>query len=47
MLANAAMALFMTDKYDDYDSALEAAKESLYNKKALGVLNKLISMQRK
>ena len=47
VLANAAMALFITDKYDDYDSALEAAKESLYNKQALGVLNKLISMQRK
>lgn len=47
VLANAAMGLYITGKYGDYDTALEAAKESLQSKRALQVLEKLISMQKK
>lgn len=45
VLANAAMALYCTDAYSDYDHAYAAAVESLESRKAVDILNKLISMQ--
>jgi anthranilate phosphoribosyltransferase len=47
VLANSALALLLTDRYADYASAFEAAKESLKSGKALSVFNKLISLQSK
>jgi anthranilate phosphoribosyltransferase len=47
VLANAATALSMTDKYSDYQTALEAAKDSLESGRALEVLRKLIDLQKK
>lgn len=47
VLANSALALLITDRYSDYASAFEAAKESLKSGKALNVFNKLISLQSK
>jgi anthranilate phosphoribosyltransferase len=46
VLANAAMALNMTEAYTDYKSALESAKESLESGKALKVLKTLIDLQK-
>lgn len=43
--ANAAMALSMTEKYNDYDKAFSAAQESLVSGKANAVLQKLLSIQ--
>ena len=45
VFANAAMALYCTGAYDDYDQAYAAAVESLESGKALSVLNTLISLQ--
>ena len=45
--ANAAMALYLTGNYGDYDASFAAAKESLESKKALSVLNKLLTLQSK
>ena len=45
VLANASLALLMTNQYDDYQVAFEAAKESLISGKALQVLKKLIALQ--
>jgi anthranilate phosphoribosyltransferase len=45
VFANAAMALYCTGAYGDYDHAFAAAVESLESGKALSVLNSLISMQ--
>jgi anthranilate phosphoribosyltransferase len=47
VLANSALALLLTDRYNDYSSAFDAAKESLKSGKALHVFNKLISLQSK
>jgi anthranilate phosphoribosyltransferase len=43
--ANAAMALYLTGKFGDYDASFAAAKESLESKKALDVLKKLLTLQ--
>ena len=43
--ANAAMALYLTGKFGDYESSFAAAKESLESRKALSVLNKLLTLQ--
>lgn len=43
VIANAAMALFSTEKFGSYSNCLEMAKESLESKKALNVLNALIN----
>jgi anthranilate phosphoribosyltransferase len=43
--ANAAMALYLTGKFGDYDASFAAAKESLESKKALNVLKKLLTLQ--
>jgi anthranilate phosphoribosyltransferase len=45
VLANAALALLLTEKYSDYTSAFGAAEESLESGKALDVLNRLIAIQ--
>jgi anthranilate phosphoribosyltransferase len=45
VFANAAMALYCTGAYKSYDHAFGAAVASLEEGKALGVLNKLISLQ--
>jgi anthranilate phosphoribosyltransferase len=45
VLANAALALLLTEKYPDYDAAFDAAKESLESGNALRVLNRLIALQ--
>ncbi len=45
VFANAAMALYCTGSYETYDQAFEASVESLESGKALGALNKLISLQ--
>lgn len=45
VLANAALALLLTEKYPDYASAFGAAQESLESGKALEVLNRLIALQ--
>ena len=45
VLANAAMALYCTGAYAEYDFAFGAAVESLESGKALASLNNLISMQ--
>lgn len=45
VLANASLALLMTNQYDDYQTAFDAAKESLVSGKALQVLKKLIALQ--
>jgi anthranilate phosphoribosyltransferase len=45
VLANAAMALFASGGFADYDSAYEAAVESLESRKAYGALEKLIALQ--
>ena len=45
VLANAAMALECTGTYNNYDAAYAAAVDSLESGKALGVLQKLISLQ--
>ena len=45
--ANAAMALYLTGNYGDYDASFAAAKESLDSKKALDVLKKLLTLQTK
>ena len=44
-LANAAMALYCTGEYTNYDDAYRAAVESLENGKAYECLEKLISLQ--
>lgn len=43
--ANAAMALYLTGKFGEYDASFAAAKESLESKKALDVLKKLLKLQ--
>jgi anthranilate phosphoribosyltransferase len=45
VLANAAMALFCTGQFDNYESAYMAAVESLESGKAVNALQKLISLQ--
>lgn len=45
VLANAAMALSLTDKYTNYDLAFQAAVQSLESGAANNCLNKLISLQ--
>lgn len=45
VLANAAIALQVTGAYDSYETAFEAASESLLSGKANAALNKLISLQ--
>ena len=45
VFANAAMALYSTGKYADYDTAYRAAVDSLESGKALQVLHKLIALQ--
>lgn len=45
VLANAAMALEVTGKYENYESALQAAEKSLYTGAANNCLQKLISLQ--
>jgi len=45
VLANAAMALYCTGNYKNYDEAYAASVESLESGKAHSVLNKLISLQ--
>ena len=45
VLANAAMALFCTGKYADYDAAYQIAVESLESGKAYQSLQTLISLQ--
>jgi anthranilate phosphoribosyltransferase len=45
VFANAAMALYCTGAYTDYDTAFSAAVESLESGKALASLNTLISLQ--
>jgi anthranilate phosphoribosyltransferase len=45
VLANAAMALFCTGRYADYESAYLAGVESLEGRKAIGALEKLIALQ--
>ena len=45
VLANASLALLMTNRYGDYQAAFEAAKESLVSGNALQVLKKLIALQ--
>jgi anthranilate phosphoribosyltransferase len=45
VLANAAMALFSTGQYADYDTAYAASVESLDSGKAKKVLDTLIGLQ--
>ncbi|HVY73692.1 MAG TPA: hypothetical protein VG890_02620, partial [Puia sp.] len=45
VFANAAMALYCTGAYADYNAAFEAAVESLESGKALGAMEKLVAMQ--
>jgi anthranilate phosphoribosyltransferase len=45
VLANAAMALFCTGAYDQYDDAYQAAVESLESGRAYQSLQKLLSLQ--
>lgn len=45
VLANAAMALHCTGRYENYEAAYHAAVESLESGKAYGCLQKLISLQ--
>ena len=45
VLANAAMALYCTQKYKNYDDAYHAAVESLESGQAYGSLQKLIALQ--
>ena len=45
VLANAAMAMHLTGKYESYDTAFEAAVQSLESGAAKNVLDQLISMQ--
>ncbi len=45
VFANAAMALYCTGRYETYDQAFEASVESLESGKALGALDKLVSLQ--
>jgi anthranilate phosphoribosyltransferase len=45
VLANAAMALFASGGFADYDTAYGAAVESLESRKAYGALEKLIALQ--
>src|SRR5260221_134899 len=45
VLANAAMALFASGGFTNYDAAYAAAVESLESKRAYGALEKLISLQ--
>ena len=45
VLANAAMALFSTDNYKDYEEAYAAAVDSLESGRAHGSLQKLIALQ--
>jgi anthranilate phosphoribosyltransferase len=45
VLANAAMALYCTGAYADYNAAFEASVESLESGRALAALEKLMSMQ--
>ena len=45
VIANAAMALHLTEKYSDYEHAFAAAEESLVSGKANAVLQKLLSIQ--
>jgi anthranilate phosphoribosyltransferase len=45
VLANAAMALYCTGNFKDYDEAYQAAVESLENGKAREALKKLITLQ--
>ena len=43
--SNAAMGLMLTDSYPDYQSAFDAAKDSLLGGKAKNALKKLLSLQ--
>ncbi len=43
--SNAAMGLMLTDEYNDYSAAFQAASESLQSGKALSSLKKLIELQ--
>jgi anthranilate phosphoribosyltransferase len=45
VFANAAMALYCTGSYSNYDQAFMAAVESLESGRALNALNTLISLQ--
>jgi anthranilate phosphoribosyltransferase len=45
VLANAAMGLYCTGNYGDYDDAYQAAVTSLESGKAMAALNKLVSLQ--
>ena len=45
VLANAAMALYATKEYDQYEDAYQAAVDSLESGKAKNVLDKLVSLQ--
>lgn len=45
VIANAALALLLTNKFADYQAAFAAAKESLISGNALQVMKKLISLQ--
>ena len=47
VLANAAIALLATKKYQNYQTALEAAKDSLFSGNALTCLEKLMLIQEK
>lgn len=46
VLANAAMALYCTGKFSDYEMAYQRAVESLESGKALAALHKLIALQK-
>jgi anthranilate phosphoribosyltransferase len=45
VLANASLALLLTNRYENYQAAFHAAKESLVSGRALQVLKKLIALQ--
>jgi len=46
VLANAAMALYCTGKFGDYETAYQRAVESLESGKALAALDKLVALQK-
>jgi anthranilate phosphoribosyltransferase len=45
VFANAAMALYCTGAYENYNTAFEASVQSLESGRALGSLEKLLAMQ--
>jgi anthranilate phosphoribosyltransferase len=45
VISNAAMALSLTDDFGDYQSARDAAKESLESGKAYATLKQLLALQ--